>query len=178
MQGAWNWWRGNAKTELETKKFLSCRCSAYYHQNLTEIEAFRKCPPPSLGLFLWRIAKFLTWLTKERHQKFFCADKNYGIRCSNIHMYNSTIKRLGYDWQYPPQEQIWWKIVVQWGLYGTPVEEVRSFFCVLPVYFNWANAMLAVKLHCPNICWNVYFGESTCLDCFARQLQLTVAWHI
>ena len=51
MQGAWNWWRGNAKTELETKKFLSCRCSAYYHQNLTEIEAFRKCPPPLWDYF-------------------------------------------------------------------------------------------------------------------------------
>ena len=56
--------------------------------------------------------------------------------------------------------------------------EGRSFFCVLPVYFNWANAILAVKLHCPNICWNIYFGEWTCLDCFARQLQFTVAWYI
>ena len=56
--------------------------------------------------------------------------------------------------------------------------QVRSFFCVLPVYFNWANAILAVKLHCPNICWNIYFGEWTCLDCFARQLQFTVAWYI
>ena len=77
--------------------------------------------PPSLGLFWWRITKFPVWPMIDWHQKFFCADKNYGIRCSNIHMYNSTIKRRGYDWQYPPQEQIWWKIVVQWGLYGTPV---------------------------------------------------------
>ena len=64
------------------------------------------------------------------------------------------------------------------GCMVTPGEEGRSFFCVLPVYFNWANAILAVKLHCPNICWNIYFGEWTCLDCFARQLQFTVAWYI
>ena len=55
------------------------------------------------------------------------------------------------------------------------LKEGRSFFCVLPVYFNWANAILAVKLHCPNICWNVYFGKWTYLGCFARQFQFTVA---
>mgnify|MGYP007008014269 CR=1 FL=1 len=70
------------------------------------------------------------------------------------------------------------KLWSNWRCMATPGEEVRSFFCILPVYFNWANAILAVKLHCPNICWNIYFGEWTCLDCFARQLQFTVAWYI
>ena len=32
--------------------------------------------PPSLGLFWWRIAKFLTLLTEEAHQKLYCTDKN------------------------------------------------------------------------------------------------------
>ena len=41
------------------------------------------------------------------YQKFFCANKNYGIRCSNIHMFNNAIKRRDYDWQYHPQMQIW-----------------------------------------------------------------------
>ena len=49
-------------------------------------------------------------------------------------------------------EKLWFN----WRCISPPFfEEERSFFLFLQVYFNWANAILAVKLHCPKICLNI-----------------------
>ena len=99
-------WRLECKTHLQEKK-------------------------PSLGLFWWRIAKFPVWPMIQWHQKFFCADKNCGITCSNIHMFNNAIKRRDHDWQYHPQVQIRLKIVVQWGLKAPQLKRssASAVFC-------------------------------------------------
>ena len=79
----------------------------YVHEKLSEMGILWEKIPPLWDYFDEELRNFSRDSRRNDTKKFFCADKNYGIRCSNIHMYNSTIKRLGYDWQYPPQEQIW-----------------------------------------------------------------------
>ena len=54
--------------------------------------------PPSLGLFWWRIAKFLTLLTEEAHQKLYCTDKNMRLDiwiCTCIKMQLSGVIMIG-----------------------------------------------------------------------------------